>query len=1711
MRRSTLACCACVALLLLAQPADAAPPTFQQIQALAAVESTPGAVTVPNFVTAILDGDMGGDGFTGTAADARLVNFMPNANMFAAPPTLSLTRAACDPLPGCALTLTYTLAPFASGAVTFQVQVTDAAGEVGALVTTTLTVAEVNNAPQPALASATGTAGNPLTVLENAGAQAGLALLAAPIPVGPPQAVNGPAPFGGEAMQTIRSVVCVATDPTLFAVAMGSAPVVDPTTGQVSFTPQRNRVGTTEVRCEVRDSADDPASTADDAQFSFFIRVAAGQDCAEGEAGARACDGATQTCFDDGMPDGDNMLNNNFVCVCNNGGQRAARQAAPSCDDCAVGAAGAMICADAVMPARWYCFDADPSPGAQGTFTCRCENGGGEGTPPARCDDCAVNATGALACAPTAYCLDPDRGDPAQQKAFQCVCINNANRAAPTANAPPAMGDCDDCATLPCGTAGQTCTDPDMGSPTSQGNHLCTCNNQGGAAVGRPASVCDDCAGNPAVCGPRQQCVDPDTAADRQGDYLCRCENGGGQGVGAPALVCDDCSSLVSPCGANSSQICRDPNLAPTQQLDFTCTCNTGVDYTRMGAIPAAGTVSGQAASCPVPPRFTPGGEIRVTEELMQVYSRQADRWVPGPGLAAGYNAAWATGVSDAEGPGFADSGTQARVFKLRHLSGSGAGAAASGTDAFSAGGQPFVDSAGRLTFMPKPDAWGTVTYEVLLLDSGNPSGVPAPAPGEVCPAQDVWCTSTPGTLTISIVPENDPPSFNCTNTSIVVWEDVGPVVLPNWALNVSAGPFEPLQNLEFKVFTDNEGLFATKPYVEYTQGSTYGNLRFEPLRDAEGVATVDVQLWDSGQDVGGAIQRRVGKCSVLRIEVRNVNDRPTFTHKGAVTLVEDSPPFVFERWATEISAGAWSGARGHQSTDEQDRKVFFLVNYTNPDDWRRFATPPRIDPQSGDLTIHPAKDQNTFGGPVVLNVTLVDSAGLHSEPYLLSVTILPVDDPPTFTAGPSVITVHEDSPPYVQAWATDVAPGPLFEGAGPTPAYENQTTYFVIRVAQSDRSLFTPNGAPTITPDGVLRFTLAPDAYGTASLSITAADKDPLTGVALEGQTSGLVINVLPVNDPPQISTFRDTVVVEKGSPPHSIARFITGLVPGPDNERLETLSFDVFTNDTHLFAPGGEPRLVYNGGSFADFQFTPAADTTGVANVTIRVMDNGGIARGGQDTTVAYVTIVVTNVNNPPSFARGSDITVLEDQCNFPTPCDFSNWATQVTPGLGEKPTQHAYFELRPFNDAIFMQPEPQVSLPFPPWIGYERSMGITGHNKTLYNKFSDPIAPIKQQYILPGRLWLYTRPNVSGASLVASKLIDDGAGLTLPVKESASRTFTVRILPVNDPPSFEPGPQVYLDECVSADVASAACAYSFPGWAKRISPGPPDESAQRVLFQVETNQAAMFRRPPTIDGVTGTLSFELNPYANTGGRSVTLLITACDTGGRLNGGIDCTRQTFNLSIGTVDSPARFIAGEDIVAIEDEGLVRRLFWARNATLGRTDGRPNTGLAVVQCVADNPMLFASGPNVTLPQGDLYFVSAPDQWGQSLVTCPFGNDTASRAQFVVTVLSVNDRPEFKLRNLSIPISSASGGGPVLVTTDGNTTAVFDPNLFWAQGVAATDTNGAPFPGVIPGTNRVAGRAGSYGVVPRFSGNYVVTGMPSMKQTQTPHHPPPHRA
>ena len=173
-------------------------------------------------------------------------------------------------------------------------------------------------------------------------------------------------------------------------------------------------------------------------------------------------------------------------------------------------------------------------------------------------------------------------------------------------------------------------------------------------------------------------------------------------------------------------------------------------------------------------------------------------------------------------------------------------------------------------------------------------------------------------------------------------------------------------------------------------------------------------------------------------------------------------------------------------------------------------------------------------------------------------------------------------------------------------------------------------------------------------------------------------------MNDAPSFTKGADVTVLEN-SGAFSQTGWATAISAGPANESAQTLTF-VVTNNTNAALFSAAPAVASNG----DLTFTPAADASGSATITLRLDDNGGTADGGvnQSATQTFL-ITVSDINSAPSFTKGADQTVNEDAGAQTA----SGWATAIDPGVGES-GQVLTFEITNNTNAALFSAAPAVS---------------------------------------------------------------------------------------------------------------------------------------------------------------------------------------------------------------------------------------------------------------------------------------------------------------------------------------------------------------------------------------------------------------------------------
>ncbi len=686
--------------------------------------------------------------------------------------------------------------------------------------------------------------------------------------------------------------------------------------------------------------------------------------------------------------------------------------------------------------------------------------------------------------------------------------------------------------------------------------------------------------------------------------------------------------------------------------------------------------------------------------------------------------------------------------------------------------------------------------------------------------ANDGQVSSAPATVTINVTAVNDEPSF--TSGGNVNHLKTGGAYSQAWATNISAGPAnEASQNLSFNITgNDNMAIFSVQPAIDAA-----GTLSFTGVADATGTANITVELGDDGGTANGGDD--TSAAVNFTITLQGVNDEPSFTAGADQTVNEDAGAQTVAAWATAVSAGP---------PDEAGQILTF--NITGNTNAALFSAGPAV-AADGTLSYTPAADAN---GSAMITLELMDDGGTAnggddtSPSQSFNITVNAVNDAPTFTAGGNQNVLEGAGAQTVNAWATAISPGPADEAA--------QTVSFT--VVNDNNALFSVQ--PDVDAAGNLTYTPAAAALGTANVTVTAVDTGGTANGGVDTSAGqNFTISITAVNDEPSFTAGADQTVNEDAGA-QNVAAWATAISAGPPDEAGQNLTFNITANtNAALFSAG--PAVAADG----TLSYTPAADASGTAMITLELMDDGGTANGGDDTSPPQsFNITVNAVNDEPSFTAGGDQTILENSGAQ----TVNGWATAISAGPADEAGQTLSFNVTNDNNALFSA-QPAVDA--------------------------------------AGNLTYTSATNVSGSATVSVSLMDNGGTANGGDDTSPVQTFMITVNFINDAPSFTAG----ADQTVAED----AGAQTVNGWATAISVGPPDEAGQTPTFNITGNtNAALFAAGPAV-AANGDLTY--TPAANANG-SATITLVLMDDGGTANGGVDTSPpQNFDINVTAVNDP--------------------------------------------------------------------------------------------------------------------------------------------------------------------------------------------------------------
>ena len=506
----------------------------------------------------------------------------------------------------------------------------------------------------------------------------------------------------------------------------------------------------------------------------------------------------------------------------------------------------------------------------------------------------------------------------------------------------------------------------------------------------------------------------------------------------------------------------------------------------------------------------------------------------------------WATNISK----GHSNEATQTVNFLVSNDS----------TGLFTATGQPAIASNGTLTYTPSPNANGTATVTVQIQDDGTTEN------GGVD-------TSVAQTFTITLTAVNDAPTFTIPLSNQSTSEDSGAQSVVSFVTDISAGPNESTQTVDFQVTNDHTELFSVQPTISAT-----GTLAYTPAANANtsatGPITIKVKLHDNGGTTNGGLDTSAEQTFTITIDP--VNDAPSFTKGANQTVLEDSGVKSIPGWATNINKGP---------ANESGQAANFLVSSDNPGLFTTLGQP-AVSP-NGTLTFTPAENAN---GTTTVTIFIHDdgttaNSGVDtSASQTFTITITAVNDAPSFTKGPDLSVAFNSAAQTVTGWATNILAGPSDEAS--------QTLTFL--VSTDNPLLFSV--PPAISSAGVLTYTPAVNMRGIATVSVRLKDNGGTTNGGTD--TSDTKIFTISIGTDALPTAPGGNAVYTASANAKLRAFVVNGL-----------LSVQINGIQYPTYVPASVTSLTINGGSKNDEVDLSGLDPTSYAALTtVKIKGNAG-----------------------------------------------------------------------------------------------------------------------------------------------------------------------------------------------------------------------------------------------------------------------------------------------------------------------------------------------------------------------------------------------------------------------------------------------------------------------------------------------------------------------
>lgn len=486
------------------------------------------------------------------------------------------------------------------------------------------------------------------------------------------------------------------------------------------------------------------------------------------------------------------------------------------------------------------------------------------------------------------------------------------------------------------------------------------------------------------------------------------------------------------------------------------------------------------------------------------------------------------------------------------------------------ASGSWAVNASGDVTYSPSLDFNGLATRNYTVND-------------------DLGATSLPATINITVGALNDAPLVTDDNG---VTDEDNPVTLLNITANdVDVDGTVDITTVDLDLLTSGIQNTVSNTFGVWSVNAA-GDVTYTPTMNFNGIATCQYRVNDS--------QGATSLAATITISVNSVNDAAVAVD-DVVTTDEDTPITLADVTSNDTDI---DGTMDPATVDLDPLTVGIQNTFTNAGGaWSVNGL--------GEVTYTPALN---FNGITSIGYVANDDQGDPSSSAMITITVDPVNDPPTLTdlffstdeEVPLSGSVFDLSDSDVEGTSLSVDTSPVVE---PT------------------------NGEIVINEDGTFVYTPAPLFSGQELVEVSICDEGiPLPSACA---TKLITITVVPVNHPPDLFINGQPGALLQTSTDEDIPLVVCFEAVDPDGDDV--------TLGSVVNLQGGGSLTIYENIEFC-FEFIPAKDFNGLSVWEVTVCDDRTPSLCG----VVTIEIDVLPVNDPPTAVRDS-INVLRNVISF------------------------------------------------------------------------------------------------------------------------------------------------------------------------------------------------------------------------------------------------------------------------------------------------------------------------------------------------------------------------------------------------------------------------------------------------------------------------------